>query len=79
MIVKVDVTFDASAQFLHVGKHVTVEVLVLEDGPERFDARVVEATAGATHGANDAELVTKGHDIVIGELTTAVAVKPNSV
>lgn len=67
MLLKGCVTFASDAKFLHVGALATAEVLVVEDGSKRFDARVVVVNAGANHGANDLELLTQGDDIVVGE------------
>ncbi len=69
MIVIKYVTPDTCTQFLNIGEHVTVEVLVLEDRPERLDTRVVVATFGTTHGANYLEIRAQGDVVVVGEST----------
>ena len=46
VVVEVDVAGDPGTQFGHVGEHVSVEVLVLEDRPEALGTGVVVARAG---------------------------------
>lgn len=76
MIVIEYVTPDTGTQFLNVGEHVTVEVLVLEDRPERLDTRVVVATFGTTHGANHLEIRAQGDVVVVSELTPRTLLIP---
>ena len=78
MVIEVDVTLNPSTQFVHGGQDVPIEVLVLEDGPERFCAGVVVTRTRLTHRSSDAQLCTERDDVVIGELTAAIGVKPNS-
>jgi hypothetical protein len=75
VIVEVDVASNAGAQFVHVGEHVAVEVLVLTDRPERFRAAVVVTRTGLSHQSGDAQLCTECDDVVIGGLTAAIGVE----
>jgi hypothetical protein len=75
VVVEGEVVLDAGAQFGDGHERVSVEVLVLEDRPEALGARVVVATAGRTHRANDLELGAQPLGRVVTALTAAVRVK----
>ena len=75
VVVEVDVALNAGTQFIHGGEDVSVEVLVFEDRPKAFSARMVEAVAGPTHRAGDLGLGAELDDSAIVELAASVGVE----
>lgn len=78
VVVEVHVAGDPLCQFRQGGKGVPVVELVLQDGPERFCGRMIEARAGAPHGPPDAETLTDLGDRSSTKLGTSVGVENDS-
>ena len=75
MVVEGEVVGNTGTQFVHGGKDVSVEVLVLKDRPEALVAGVVVTAARRAHRAGDVELRAQRLGLVVAELTAAVGVK----
>ena len=77
-VVKVHVARDPAPKILQIGEGMGVEVLVLEDGPERLRRRMVIGGSGPAHGTLNAGTFAHGRDQAIGKLSSPIRVKPNS-
>ncbi len=75
VVVEVDVALNAGTHLIHCGEDMSGEVLVFEDRPKAFSARMVEAAAGPTHRAGDLGLGAELNDSAIVELAASVGVE----
>jgi len=74
VVVEGEVVGNIGTQFVHGGKDVSVQVLVLKDRPEALGAGVVVAVARRAHRAGGVERRAQRLGLVVAEFSAAVGV-----